>query len=367
MLSSLLPEQSSSFEQEQESFSAQESGTSTSTQTEAKIYVDVGTQTSRSAIRPVYRKDAMTSTIGLRKAKTKSMKVQVNIKSPKKLRGNVNTQFPTPKKKRRNFKISEATEVDTSGSESDDTCSDTEEDSSSDDMGITGMCESRPGDIVSGDIVSGGNVSGGIVSGGIVSGGGIEVSGLVVEDRVLRDSEIDDGVVNNGIVNSELNEPVNSQMNQSVNSEMNQSVNSELNTTLDESFTESENCFDEDYIPSEADYTSDETEDQVSSARKSRSERTFIVYESKLYELLKYCPNCGGHVDSSVIEEVPNTGSQLHLKISCFNDCLVDWKSQPQVGALKGLGNLFLSTGIAFSGLPFEKFRRFAWLINLKF
>ena len=156
-------------------------------------------------------------------------------------------------------------------------------------------------------------------------------------------------------------------MNQSVNSQMNQSVNSELNTTLDESFTESENCFDEDYIPSEADYTSDETEDQVSSARKSRSERTFIVYESKLYELLKYCPNCGGHVDSSVIEEVPNTGSQLHLKISCFNDCLVDWKSQPQVGALKGLGNLFLSTGIAFSGLPFEKFRRFAWLINLKF
>ena len=63
----------------------------------------------------------MTSTIGLQKAKTKSMKVQVNIRSPKKLCGNVNTQFPTPKKKRRNFKIYEATEVDKSASESDET------------------------------------------------------------------------------------------------------------------------------------------------------------------------------------------------------------------------------------------------------
>ena len=49
------------------------------------------------------------------------MKVQINIRSPKNLRGNVNTQFLTHKKKRRNFKIYGATEVDKSASESDET------------------------------------------------------------------------------------------------------------------------------------------------------------------------------------------------------------------------------------------------------
>jgi len=34
---------------------------------------------------------------------------------------------------------------------------------------------------------------------------------------------------------------------------------------------------------------------------------------------------------------------------------------------MKGLGNLFLSTSIAFSGIPFAKFQRFAWLLSLKF
>ena len=95
--------------------------------------------------------------------------------------------------------------------------------------------------------------------------------------------------------------------------------------------------------------------------------RILLVYESKLFELLRFCPNCGAHVDRSLIEEMKNTGSQLHLKITCFNHCKVEWKSQPVVGSLHGLGNLFLSTSIAFSGIPFAKFQRFAWLVNLKF
>ena len=100
---------------------------------------------------------------------------------------------------------------------------------------------------------------------------------------------------------------------------------------------------------------------------KVRNERTLLVYESKLFELLQHCPKCGADVDQSLIQEVQNTGSQFHLKITCFNNCDVEWKSQPTVGSLKGLGNLFLATSIAFSGLPFAKFQRFAWLVNLKF
>ena len=53
---------------------------------------------------------------------------------------------------------------------------------------------------------------------------------------------------------------------------------------------------------------------------KLRNERTLFVYQSKLYELLRFCQKCGGPLNQSMIEEVKNTGSQLHLKITCFNN-----------------------------------------------
>ena len=109
---------------------------------------------------------------------------------------------------------------------------------------------------------------------------------------------------------------------------------------------------DDDYIPSEEPMSSDEYDSDIEDLSfKLRTERTLFVYQSKLYELLRFCPKCG----------------QLHLKITCFNNCTVEWKSQPEIGALKGLGNLFISTSIVFSGLSFAKFQRFAWLLNLKF
>ena len=72
-----------------------------STQTDSPEHFDVGTQTPLSFTKPVYRKDAMTSTYGLQRQKQKSFKVQVNFKSPKKLKGHVKTQFPTPKKEKK--------------------------------------------------------------------------------------------------------------------------------------------------------------------------------------------------------------------------------------------------------------------------
>ena len=94
-------------------------------------------------------------------------------------------------------------------------------------------------------------------------------------------------------------------------------------------------------------------------------ERCFLVYESKLKELLKFCPKCRSPISES--QEYKNTGSQLSIELSCLQGCSFVWNSQPKVGTLHGLGNLFLTSCITFTGIPFNKFERFAWLLNLKF
>ena len=149
--------------------------------------------------------------------------------------------------------------------------------------------------------------------------------------------------------------------------------NANRNLMVDESF-EDDDWFDvddekvEDYVPTDDIYLSSEDDYEQPSFREHlENDRMLFVYESKLRQLLKFCPQCGNGLDGTLIEEVKNVGSQLHLKLNCLNGCNYEWRSQPEVESVKGLGNLFLSTGIVFSGLPFAKFERFAWLVNLKF
>ena len=187
------------------------------------------------------------------------------------------------------------------------------------------------------------------------SGGGINSYTIsdIVDDNRGREC-VNSIIVNKECVNSELN--VNFVQNKYVN-ENESSSDSDWKDTVT----------DDDYIPSEEPMSSDEYDSDIEDLSfKLRNERTLFVYQSKLYELLRFCPKCGGPLDQSMIEEVKNTGSQLHLKITCFNNCTVEWKSQPKIGALKGLGNLFISSSIVFSGLSFAKFQRFAWLLNFR-
>ena len=44
-------------------------------------------------------------------------------------------------------------------------------------------------------------------------------------------------------------------------------------------------------------------------------ERTFLVYESSLKELLASCARCGSCSNHNLITEIKNTGSQLSLRI----------------------------------------------------
>ena len=96
------------------------------------------------------------------------------------------------------------------------------------------------------------------------------------------------------------------------------------------------------------------------------NQRVFLIYEQKVKELLRFCPRCGALIVPENIEEVQNEGTQLSLKLNCMNNCNYKWQSQPTLWGIKGAGNLLLSAGIFFCGIPFSKFESFSRLINLK-
>ena len=51
--------------------------------------------------------------------------------------------------------------------------------------------------------------------------------------------------------------------------------------------------------------------------KNSCDERTFLVYESSLRELLTSCARCESRINNNLIEEIKSTGSQLTLRIAC--------------------------------------------------
>lgn len=55
----------------------------------------------------------------------------------------------------------------------------------------------------------------------------------------------------------------------------------------------------------------------LSATKPLHKQSVFLVYESQLSQLMKYCINCGAFIDSSQTTEVKNTGSQLTLNFTC--------------------------------------------------
>ena len=74
----------------------------------------------------------------------------------------------------------------------------------------------------------------------------------------------------------------------------------------------------------------------------------FLVNEKQLKELLRFCMKCGAAVED--VTEVKNKGSQHHLRVTCSVCCRYDWKFQPDLKSVKGLGNLSVTAGITFAG-----------------
>ena len=75
----------------------------------------------------------------------------------------------------------------------------------------------------------------------------------------------------------------------------------------------------------ESNFSKDETESDFENficplspgEKYTCDERTFLVYESSLRELLASCAECGSRINHNLITEIKNTGSQLTLHIEC--------------------------------------------------
>ena len=80
------------------------------------------------------------------------------------------------------------------------------------------------------------------------------------------------------------------------------------------------------------------------------TDRTFLVFESNLKQLLKYCFKCGGLIDPTLTKEIHNEGSQASFRFTCVNERDLTWSTQPKIENVKGVGNVFLIAATEMSG-----------------
>ena len=108
----------------------------------------------------------------------------------------------------------------------------------------------------------------------------------------------------------------------------------------------------------------DEQELETPHENSPCEEQKFIVFESCLKKLLKFCPKCAGVISES---KMTTCGSMLSVKIRCINNhddfC---WTSQPMIKNMPA-GNLLTSAAILFSGNTFSRIAQFASFLKLNF
>jgi hypothetical protein len=119
--------------------------------------------------------------------------------------------------------------------------------------------------------------------------------------------------------------------------------------------------------------TSYEPDSQTDATEQSQSpeppapaadeERKFIIFESSLQRLLKFCPDCGSPV---VQQSSFTTGCMVTYRLECHEGHEVTWRSQPMDGK-RSLGNILAAAAILFSGLTFMRAAAFAAAMNLVF
>jgi len=107
--------------------------------------------------------------------------------------------------------------------------------------------------------------------------------------------------------------------------------------------------------------SSDDTDCELDS--EEHPERKFLVFESCLQLLLKFCSKCGGTIFEST---ETSSGSMFSGKMLCVDNHLTSWNSQPLIKNIAA-GNLLSSAAILFSGNTFSHIAQFASFLNLKF
>ena len=91
------------------------------------------------------------------------------------------------------------------------------------------------------------------------------------------------------------------------------------------------------------------------------SQNKYIVFESCLDCLLRFCPQC-----NHPIEDISKSmqGSLLSVRYVCLSGQVNTWQSQPFVNSMPA-GNLLLAGAILFSGSSYTKFANLASILNL--
>ena len=104
-------------------------------------------------------------------------------------------------------------------------------------------------------------------------------------------------------------------------------------------------------------------DNDVESESEKQTEQTFLVFESCLKLLLKFCSKCGEAIFES---KETTSGSMFSVKMQCVNNHLTSWNSQPLIKNTAA-GNLLASAAILFSGNTFSHIAQFASFLNMKF
>ena len=90
------------------------------------------------------------------------------------------------------------------------------------------------------------------------------------------------------------------------------------------------------------------------------SDRKFLVFESCLKKLLRFCCKFGAVVEHT---ETFVRGSMLGAKLKGMNGCKLIWDSQPLLRKMPA-GNFLVASAILFTGGQFTKFVDFAACLN---
>ena len=105
---------------------------------------------------------------------------------------------------------------------------------------------------------------------------------------------------------------------------------------------DSDECSEEEEEEEKEEESEKELGPPLSPSKSITKQKKFIVFESNLLELMKYCIKCGAIINSSLTKQIKNTGSQLTLEFHCSKGTKIPVQS-PKI-ALVQSSNLFRLT-----------------------
>lgn len=119
---------------------------------------------------------------------------------------------------------------------------------------------------------------------------------------------------------------------------------------------------DDDYECETEPDTETDIDETITNTDSFLSQDKYIIFETKLDELMKFCSKCG----QPVVQKAKSIeGSCVKYKISCHGGCEFTWKSQPYISSHQPCGNLLISSAILTTGNNFNNIHNFAKAMNL--